>query len=634
MQAYNAALKFFKAKLSMKKKYDISDRQLKLMISLFLIFAIIITYGQVRNFDFVDFDDGEYITENSQVQKGLTIEGLIWAFTSFHAANWHPMTWFSHMLDCELYGLNPMGHHWTNIQLHMANTLLLFLILQMMTGAIWRSAFVAGLFALHPLHVESVAWVAERKDVLSTFFWLLTMLAYLRYVKKPVLIRYFMVLLFFVLGLMSKPMLVTLPFVLLLLDLWPLGRFRFEHNRLSQSSGKTCFDFKGASRLIVEKIPFFILVVISCSLTFFAQKGGGALVPLASLSLKPRIANALISYVSYVFKAIWPGNLAVYYPYPADTFPVWQICGAALLIVGVFIGAIYLLKEYSYIAVGLFWYFGTLIPVIGLVQVSDQAMADRYTYIPLTGLFIIVAWGVSDLLVKWHYQKIFLGVSAVIILSALTVCTFFQASHWRNTITLFKNAVKVTENNYKALNNLGAALIDKGKPDEALLYFAEALRINPQKTDARNNLANVLSAQGKLDEAVSHYKEAIRINPEHADAHYNLANVLSAQRKLDEAVLHYKEAIEINPEYAKAYYHLGNILINQKKVKEAMFHFAEAIRINPDYAEAYNKIGLILAWQGKYKKAKVFFLKAIQVRPNYMEARKNIAILEKNLSSQ
>ncbi len=634
MQAYNAALKFFKAKLSMKKKYDISDRQLKLMISLFLIFAIIIAYGQVRNFDFVDFDDGLYITENIHVQKGLTIEGLIWAFTSFHAANWHPMTWFSHMLDCELYGLNPMGHHWTNIQLHMANTLLLFLILQMMTGAIWRSAFVAGLFALHPLHVESVAWVAERKDVLSTFFWLLTMLAYLRYVKKPVLIRYFMVLLFFVLGLMSKPMLVTLPFVLLLLDLWPLGRFRFEHNRLSQSSGKTCFDFKGASRLIVEKIPFFILVVISCSLTFFAQKGGGALVPLASLSLKPRIANALISYVSYVFKAIWPGNLAVYYPYPADTFPVWQICGAALLIVSVFCGAICLLRQYRYVAVGLFWYFGTLIPVIGLVQVSDQAMADRYTYIPLTGLFITVAWGVSDLLVKWRYQKIFLGVSAVIILSALTVCTFFQASHWRNTITLFENAVKVTENNYKALNNLGAALIDKGKPDEALLYFAEALRINPQKTDARNNLANVLSAQGKLDEAVSHYKEAIRINPEHADAHYNLANVLSAQRKLDEAVLHYKEAIEINPEYAKAYYHLGNILINQKKVKEAMFHFAEAIRINPDYAEAYNKIGLILAWQGKYKKAKVFFLKAIQVRPNYMEARKNIAILEKNLSSQ
>ena len=651
----------------MKKKYDISDHQLKLMISLLLIFAIIIAYGQVRNFDFVDFDDGLYITKNIHVQKGLTIEGLIWAFTSFHAANWHPMTWFSHMLDYELYGLNPMGHHWTNIQLHIANTLLLFLILQMMTGAIWRSAFVAGLFALHPLHVESVAWVAERKDVLSTFFWLLTMLAYFRYVKKPVLTRYFMVMLFFILGLMSKPMLVTLPFVLLLLDLWPLGRFRFEHNRLSQSSGKTCFDFKGASRLILEKIPFFILVIISCSLTFFAQKGGGALVPLESLPLKTRIANALISYVSYAFKAIWPGNLAVYYPYPADTFPVWQICGAALLIVSVFCGAICLLRQYRYVAVGLFWYFGTLLPVIGLVQVSDQAMADRYTYIPLTGLFIIVAWGVSDLLVKWHYRKIFLGVSAVIILSALTVCTFFQASHWRNTITLFKNAVKVTENNYKALNNVGTALIDKGKHDEAFLYFAEAIRINPQKTDARNNLANmlflqgkpdeavfyyneilkfnpqktdarnnlanVLSAQGKLDEAVLHYKEAIKINPEHVDAHYNLAYVLSLQGKLDEAVLHYKEAIKINPEYVKAHYHLGKILINQGKMKQAMFHFAETIRISPDYAKGYNQIGIILAAQGKYNKAEVFFSKAVQIKPNYTEARKNIALLKKILSS-
>ncbi|HUV50212.1 MAG TPA: tetratricopeptide repeat protein, partial [Anaerolineae bacterium] len=596
------------------------------------------------------------------------IEGLIWPFTTFHSANWHPITWLSHMLDYELYGLHPMGHHWTNLQFHIANTLLLFFILFKMTGALWRSAFVAALFALHPLHVESVAWVAERKDVLSTFFWLLTMLAYLRYVEKPALIRYFMILLFFVLGLMSKPMLVTLPFVLLLLDLWPLKRFQFENNRLSQSKGKTCFNFKESFRLIVEKTPFFILVAISCILTFFAQKSDGALVPLGSLSLKTRIANALISYVSYAFQAIWPINLAVYYPHPLDTLPVWQICGAALLIAGVFIGAIYLLREYSYIAVGLFWYFGTLIPVIGLVQVSDQAMADRYTYMPLTGLFIIVAWGIPDLLVKWHYRKIFLGISAVIILSALTVCTFFQTSHWKNTITLFENVVKVTENNYKALNNLGVALIDKKKYDEALLYFVEALRINSQKPDARNNLANVLflqgkpveaishyneilkfnpkkpdahnnlanvlSAQGKFDEAVSHYKEAIRINPEYADAHYNLANVLSDQGKLDEAVSHYKEAIEINPEYAKAYYYLGNVLINQKKVKEAMFHFAEAIRINPDYAEAYNKIGLILAWQGKYKKAKVFFSKAIQVRPNYTEALKNIAISEKNLSSQ
>jgi protein O-mannosyl-transferase len=650
----------------MKKKYDIPDHHLKLIISLFLIFAIIIAYWQVRNFDFVDFDDGSYITENIHVQKGLTIEGLIWAFTTFHSANWHPMTWLSHMLDYELYGLNPMGHHWTNMQFHIANTLLLYLILQMMTGAIWQSAFVAALFALHPLHVESVAWVSERKDVLSAFFGLLSIAAYYHYVKTSGLKNYLLVIIFLSLGLMAKPMLVTFPFVLLLLDFWPLKRFQFKNDRMLQSDKITFFGFQGFLRLFLEKIPAFIPVIISCILTFLAQKNYGAVQTLGALPLITRIANALISYVSYAFQAIWPGNLAVYYPHPVDTLPVWQICGAALLIVSVFCGAICLLKQYRYVAVGLFWYFGTLIPVIGLVQVGDQAMADRYTYIPLIGLFIIIAWGASDLLVKWRYRKIFLGVSAVIILSALIVCTFFQTSHWRNTITLFENAVKVTENNYKALNNLGTALIDKGKYDEAIVYLSEALiinpqktgarnnlanvlflqgkpdeavfhyneilKFNPQKTNARNNLANVLFAQGKPDEAVLHYKEAIKINPE-ADVHYNLAYVLSFQEKLDEAVFHYKEAIRINPEYAKAHYCLGKILMNQKKVKEAMLHFAETIMISPDYAEAYNKIGLILAEQGKYKKAEEFFLKAVQIKPSYTEARKNIELLNKILSS-
>jgi tetratricopeptide (TPR) repeat protein len=365
-------------------------------------------------------------------------------------------------------------------------------------------------------------------------------------------------------------------------------------------------------------------VVISSILTFSAQQGEGALVPLEALSIKTRFANALISYVSYVLKAIWPRNLAVYYPHPVDTLPVWQICGSALLIAGVFFGAIYLLKQYPYVAVGLFWYFGTLLPVIGLVQVSDQAMADRYTYIPLTGLFIIVAWGVSDLLAKWHYRKIFFGVSAVIILSALTACTVFQASHWKNTIALFENAVKVTENNYRALNNLGAALVDKGKYDEAILHFAEALRINPKKTDARNNLANMLFLQGKPDEAISHYNEILKTNSEHADAHYNLADVLSSQGRLKEAVLHYRKALRIDPEYEKVRYKLGNIFLKQGKIKEAVEHFAEAIRISPDHAETYNKIGLILFQQGKFKKAEIFFSKAVQIDTNYTEARENL----------
>ena len=645
----------------MNKKYNIADCQIKLMISLLLILAIIIAYGQVKNFDFVGYDDQEYVTENIQVQKGLTVEGIIWTFTTFHSANWHPLTWLSHMLDCELYGLNPMGHHWTNLIIHMANTILLFLVIKLMTGAIWRSAFVAALFALHPLHVESVAWVSERKDVLSTFFGLLTMGAYYRYVKAPDVNKYLWVLVFLSLGLMAKPMLVTFPFVLLLLDFWPLKRFQLNNDRMLQTDRVAFFGFQGFLRLFLEKIPLVIPVVISCILTFLAQKNYGAVKALEALPLISRIANALISYSSYVLKMIWPSSLAVFYPYSKD-LPLWKTGMSCLLLLSVFVFVFRTMKTKPYLLVGWLWYIGTLVPVIGLVQVGEQAMADRYTYIPLIGLFMIVAWGVSELLGKWHYRKIFLGVCAIIILAALTASTFFQAGHWKNGITLFENAIKVTKNNYKAQNNLGTAfgpvdldkaifhfkealkikpdyvmalynlgtaLSDKGNYDEAGIYFAKVLKINPQQTDARNNLANILFLQGKLDEAVSLYNKALKISPEHAEAHYNLAYVISSQGKLDEAVLHYKETIRINPEYAKAHYQLGNILINQSKMKETMFHFAEAIRINTEYAEAYNKIGLILAWQGKYKKAQVFFSKAVQIKPSYTEAQKNIAILKK-----
>ena len=384
----------------MKVKFNIPDCQIKLMISLLLILAIIIAYGQVKNFDFVGYDDQEYVTENIQVQKGLTVEGIIWAFTAFHSANWHPLTWLSHMLDCELYGLNPMGHHWTNLIIHMANTILLFLVLKLMTGAIWRSAFVAALFALHPLHVESVAWVSERKDVLSTFFGLLMIVAYYRHFKMSNLKNYLLVIIFFCLGLMAKPMIITFPFVLLLLDFWPLKRFQFENHCLSQCDGKTRCYFKGSSRLILEKIPLFIPVVISCVLTFLAQQSQGAVKALGALPLTNRVANAFVSYVSYTVKAVWPSNLAVFYPHPGNTIPAWQIIAAVLIIAVANFLSIHSLKKYPYIAVGLFWYLGTLIPVIGLVQVGEQAIADRYTYIPLIGVFIIIAWGVPDLLKK------------------------------------------------------------------------------------------------------------------------------------------------------------------------------------------------------------------------------------------
>ena len=591
------------------------QQNLPLIISLLLIAAILIAYWQVKNFDFICFDDKPYVTENCHVQSGLTVKSFIWAFTTFDASNWHPLTWLSHMLDCELYGLNPMGHHWTSLQIHIANTLLLFFILQYMTGALWRSAFVAALFALHPLHVESIAWVAERKDVLSTFFGMLVLLAYCRYAKQPSLAGYLLIILFLSMGLMAKPMLVTLPFLLLLLDFWPLERLRFV----------TVF------RLVLEKIPLFVPVIISSCLTFMAQQSSGAVKSLESFTLTVRAANAFVSYVSYAVKAIWPHNLTVFYPHPGNSLPLWQVFGAILLVGGASVLAIRSLKKYPYIAVGLFWYLGTLVPVIGLIQVGPQAMADRYTYIPMTGLFIIIAWGFSDLSTKWHYRKIVLTLFAVIILSVLAVSTFFQLGYWRSSIALFEYAVNITENNYLAHNNLGAALLEKGKLDKAVLHIKESLRIEPGCKAALYNLGAALFAKGKLDKAVLHYNDVLKINPEDAIVHNNLADVLSVQGKLDEAVLHYNKALKINSDHADAHCSLGSLLARQNKFKEAMFHLAEAIRINPDYAEAYNEIGVILFQQGKYKKAEVFFSKAVQIKPSYTEARKNIELLNKIL---
>jgi len=607
---------------------NISYQRLNLMVCLFLTLVIVIIYGQVGSFDFVDWDDGLYVTENAYVQKGLSVEGFIWAFTTQHSGSWQPITWLSHMMDSELYGLNPAGHHYTNIAFHTANTLLLFFILFRMTGALWKSAFVAALFAVHPFHVESVAWVSERKDVLSTFLGLLMIGAYYHYIKTPHFKNYLLVIIFLSLGLMSKPMLVSFPFVLLLLDFWPLKRIRFKNNYDLKSEKSTYYGFEGNFQLIVEKIPLFVLAVIQCILTFIIQRSDEIIVPLKVLSLKTRIANTLVSYVSYVLKAIWPHNLAYYYPYPIGLFSVWQIYGAAFLILSIILGAIYLSRQYPYVLVGLFWYIGTLVPVIGLVQVSDQAMADRYTYIPLIGLFIVVAWGVPDILKKWHYRKFFLCVSAIVILSSLTMRAFIQTSHWENSVALFENAVKINENNYHALNNLITALVDKGRYDKAYLYLSRALKRDPKREDLRMNLANVLYLKGNPDEAISQYRKILQTDFENADVHYNLSCVLSSQKKYNEAIRHYNETLSIDPKYSKAHYNLGDIYLNQGKTTEAFMHYAEVIKIKPDYSQAYNKLGLILFRQGKFNKAKVFFSKAIQIEPNFSEALTNLNILQ------
>ncbi len=563
------------------------NRRQEIIICLFLIAATLAVYWQTTNHEFINYDDGLYVTENLHVKAGLTLESVKWAFTTFHASNWHPLTWISHMLDIELYGLNPTGHHWTSLQIHLTNTLLLFIILQYMTGAIWQSAFVAALFALHPLHVESVAWVAERKDVLSTFFGMLTISAYIMYVRKKNLLRYIFVFIFLSLGLMAKPMLVTLPFVLLLLDFWPLKRLKLT---LNQASGQT----SNLLLLIREKIPLLAPVVISSILTLIAQQSV-ALKTLETFPLQTRIANAFISYASYIGKAIWPLNLSVFYPHQGGFISIWYSSASVLIIaVSIFI-AVNTLKKYPYITVGLFWFLLTLLPVIGIIQVGNQAMADRYTYIPLTGTFIIFAWGGSDLLKKLTHRKVVSALIAITVLSALTMISFLQTTHWKNSITLFENAVKVTENNWLAHNNLGIALFNERKLDKAIYHYKEALNIKPDTVEAIKNLGIAMSEKGNFKEAAQYFSKTLVINPEDWDAHYKL----------------------------------GRILVKKEKINEAMSHFAEVIRINPGYAPAYNEIGIILTGKGKLQKSNDFFLKAIQLESDYKEARNNLLILKK-----
>jgi Tfp pilus assembly protein PilF len=612
------------------KGWSFRRHGLELLISLFLIVATFAVFGHVQNHAFLNFDDNAYVTENRQVQSGLTPEGVTWAFTTMYAANWHPLTWLSHMLDCQLYGLNPSGHHLTNLVFHIASTLLLFLVLKRMTGALWRSGIVAALFALHPLHVESVAWVAERKDVLSTFFWMLTMWTYIRYIDRPKLNRYLLVLLFFTLGLLSKPMLVTLPFVLLLLDYWPLRRFQFgqlsENCKSPTSKSMNPGDQKSiALHLFWEKAPFFVLCAASSILTIFAQQKGGAVVPLEYYPFESRIANALVSYVSYVEKMIWPRHLAVFYPYQ-EMLPIWKIVGSGLLLIGVSVLVIRAARRRPSLVVGWLWYLGTLIPVIGLVQVGGQAMADRYTYVPLIGLFIMIVWSVPDILAGWRYRKVVLSMSAGLLLSLLMIVTTLQVTHWQNNITLFEHSLDVTSNNYLSHTNLGLALGHQGRIQEAIDHLAESLRIKPDFAETHNGMGVALGHQGRYQEANDHFAEALRIKPDYEEAYSNLGALLLRQGKNEEAIVYFNEALRIKPDYAEVHNNLGTLLSRQGKNQEAIAHYAEALRIKPDFAEIHNNLGALLLRQGKIQEAIAHFAEALRLKPDYAEAHIHLGL--------
>jgi Flp pilus assembly protein TadD len=585
-------------------------------------------FEPVRNHTFLNFDDNVYITDNPPVKSGLTFKGVIWAFTTMHAANWHPLTWLSHMLDGQLYGLDPSGHHLTNLIFHIASALLLFLVLERMTGSLWRSSFVAALFALHPLHVESVAWVTERKDVLSTFFWMLTMWTYVGYVERPRLKRYLLVLLSFTMGLLSKPMLVTLPFVLLLIDYWPLRRFQFpqlkRNPRPSTSKPNDVVSQKSILlSLLWEKVPFFILSAASSVLTFVAQQRMGAVAPMEIYPFEIRIANALISYVSYIEKMIWPHKLAVFYPHPV-TWPLWKVIGSGLLLVCASVLVIRAARKHPYHGVGWFWYLGTLVPVIGLVQVGAQAMADRYTYLPLIGLFIMIAWGVPEQLAGWRYRQIILSLSAGIAILMMMMVTRLQIKHWQNDMTLYEHSLAVTSDNYFAHANLGVALSEQGKTEEAIVHYTEALRISPYNAKIHCHLGVAFAKQGKIQEAIAHYGEALRIDPDYAEAHNNLGVALAGQGKTEEAMAHYAEALRIDPHHSIAHYNLGIALGEQGKTEEAIAHFTKAVRIRPDYMLAHHNLGIALARQGRIQEAIPCFTKALQINPGYAEGHLNL----------
>lgn len=578
----------------MEKTRSVSPQTLG---SIALAVMVFLVFGQVRSHPFTNFDDPGYVLDNPNVKAGLTKEGLAWAFTTMHMGNWHPLTWISHMVDVEIFGLWPGGPHLVNAFFHGLSSLALFWVLFRMTGNGPRSWVVAALFAVHPLHVESVAWVAERKDVLSTFFWMATMWAYWRYARSPGIGRYLNVAAFFALGLLSKPMLVTLPFVLLVLDYWPLQRFQPGPVEASTGGSETW------KRLIMEKVPLLGMAAVSSIVTIIAQRKGEAVAVVADLPIAVRVMNAAISYFTYMVKAMWPASLSIYYPYPAN-IPTWEVTGSAILLVAVSFLVLRRAGKRPYFLTGWLWYLGTLVPVIGIVQVGGQAMADRYTYVPLIGIFIMAAWGISEMTATWKDRRVGLRVACgLMLLSAMTV-SWYQVRNWANNVTLFRHALEVASSNWVSQTNLGTALLEEGKQEEAILRFKEVLRTEPR-----------FSPAGKF-------------------AHYNLGLAYLRLGNLPRAVDHFQYALWIDPDYLKARYNLAVAFTQQGKIDDAIAQYRFVVQKKRDFPpEVYNNFGVMLLRQGETGEAIEQFRQLLELQPNNIVARRNLeaALSKKNL---
>jgi protein O-mannosyl-transferase len=571
-----------------------------------LLLLVVAVYSQVGTFDYVNYDDPDFVPNNVHVRNGFTTDGILWAITATRTANWHPLTWLSYMAGCQIFGVQAGGHHWMNLLFHVLSTLLLYGLIRRMTGTRWRSAFVAIVFGLHPLHVEAVAWIAERKEVLSGLFWILTLWAYLHYVKRLRILSYLLVVLTFCCGLMSKPMIVTLPFALLLVDFWPLARFPLIPVR----------------RLILEKVPLVVLSAAAAAATLFAQRSSGAVSSLGLLPLRLRIENAATSYVSYLRDFVWPRNLAVIYPFPSD-IPAWKIGASGLILAAITTAAMLEIKRRPYLAIGWFWFVGTLIPVIGLVQVGVQARADRYTYIPLIGLSIIFAWGGAELASRFNQKQVVAG-AAIFACIAWSAITWRGVGYWHNGVRLFQRAVDVTRGNWAAQSGLAQALLFDGRLDEAIEHSRESVRLNPNWADAHVVLADALNRRDDLAGAEAEFRAALKIHDDDADAQEGLGMILTEKGEMYEASALLLKAIRIRPDDPDAHYNLGRLYALSDKTDQAIAQFTEAIRLNPDYAEAFYNLGTAFAAEFRFEQACDQLRTAIRLKPEYVSAHLNL----------
>jgi protein O-mannosyl-transferase len=510
-----------------------SRHWIHLSVCICLAVLTLLVFGQTLWHDFINYDDPHYVYENTKITGGLSISGIAWAFSHIHSLNWHPLTTISHMLDCQLYGLKAGWHHFTNVLLHTLAAMLLFLALQQMTGAVWRSAFVAAVFAIHPLRVESVAWIAERKDVLSGVFFMLTLLAYVNYVRSPRVRGYLVVVFLFACGLMSKPMLVTLPFVLLLLDYWPLDRIKGQ-----------------LWKRVAEKIPLIALSAVSSVITFLVQKG--AVGQTEELPIFERINNAVVSYVLYIWQMLWPVNLAVFYPHPENRLPLWEIVCCLLVLMCITVAAIVMRKQRPYLLTGWLWYLGMLVPVIGLVQVGWQGRADRYTYLPQIGLYIAATWGVANLTALHKHRRATLSTVAVLVIAALSSCAWVQTSYWRNSETLFRHALAVTTNNDVAENNLGIVFLGQGKLDEAISLLQSAIDLRSDNSPAHENLAKALLQKGQVADALVHYRKLLDLQPDNMEVHNIVGTVLVQQGRVREGAEEWEKVLSVDADNGNA----------------------------------------------------------------------------------